>query len=110
MINVKETIKNIANLTGTKHSGMVERIGLMQESFRDCVRTSYALLLEGEPEPFIFDTPIGPKHDGLRILMSLTSPGDQIEVTTRGNTVIGYQNETLSKRLPNHHGSWSEQS
>ena len=87
------------------YSGVVERIGVVQESSGDAGRTCYALLLVGEKVPRILDTAQALMHDEfatvfeIRKQIALTAPGDNIFVRTKGRFVSDYENKTLSARL-----------
>ena len=91
--------------TETTYSGVVERIGVVQESSGDAGRTCYAVLLKGEPGARILDTEQVVGHDefqavyDLRVRIALTCPGDSIRVKTKGRYTVGFENETLFGRL-----------
>ncbi len=91
------------------YSGVVERMGVVQESSGDAGRTRYALLLVGESQPRVLSTEPGTclglsqgeseAHEALRVRVALTQPGDRIFVRNRGAYVVSYDNETLAMRL-----------
>lgn len=89
------------------YSGIVERIGVVQESSGDAGRTCYALLLEGESRPRLLSTRPGSclrqeefeVYLELRVRVALTQPGDKVFVHTKGDYVDSFENETLSLRM-----------
>jgi len=84
-----------------KYEGVVERIGIVQESTNDAARTRCALLLKGESEPRLVDTKFGNSPDAieLRVRIALTAPGDYITVHREGRYVVEFQNRSLAALL-----------